>query len=232
MTETPYSQGTSLSFNALPNILRTYFPNPKNGGRDRSQELITEYQKVNGGGVKFEGLLDELKQVARDPNIATELFRSTLGGTPEPDQAVSYFADLHDALAQTGRFDPATIEAEEAAAKKAEAEAKPDTSELLDYYARRRINLPGVLSRFSAPLWVYLAVAGVTAAVSGILYALVPPSWGIGYTILTWPLRVLALASLAVAFVTGLTMSGLRRERLKPAAADDDGRRKSFWRFR
>lgn len=231
MTETPYVQGTSRSFNALPNILRTYFPNAANGGRDRSDELIAEFRKFGGSGVKFEGLIDELKTVAREPSAAVQVFEDTLGGHPEEGRATAYFADLHDALVQSGRFAPEAIEAEAAAAKKAEAEAKPDTDELFEYYAGRRINLPGPLARFSTKLWVYLVVGFGVAAISGILFLLVPASWGVLHTILTWPLRVLALTGIVIAFISGLTMTTLRRERLKPESTADNTR-KSFWRFR
>lgn len=231
MTETPYVQGTSRSFNALPNILRTYFPNPTNNGRDRSDELIAEFRKVGGSGVKFEGLIDELKTVARDPSVAVAVFQDALGGHPEESAATAYFADLHDALVQSGRFAPEAIEAEAAAAKKAEQEAKPDTDELFEYYAGRRINLPGPLARFSAKLWVYLVVGFGVAAISGVLFLLVPPSWGAMHAILTWPLRLLALTGIVIAFISGLTMNTLRRERLKPDATTSNTR-KSFWRFR
>lgn len=231
MTETPYVKGTWRSFNALPNILRTYFPNPANGGRDRSDELILEFRKVGGSGVKFEGLIDELKTVARDPSAAVEVFESALGGHPEEGQATAYFADLHDALVQSGRFAPEAIEAEQAAAKMAEQEAKPDTDELFKYYAGRRINLPGPLARFSTKLWVYLVVGFGVAAVSGVLFLLVPTSWGVIHAILTWPLRLLAFTGIIIAFISGLTMTTLRRERLKPEPTTATTR-KSFWRFR
>jgi len=220
MTQGATNGGSKPAFPVLHAALKKYFPNASNGGRDDSARLFANYQKTGGTGLEFDGLLDEIKAAARTPESALWDVEDALGIQVDSNQLKEMLYEWHDALTGTGLFSPEVMERAAIEDREAREAAKPSTDELLANYAKPRIKLPGILSRFSAPLWVFF-VGSVAAMIvsAGILY-LIPKTWGIATEVLTWPFTLLLVASVVVAVATGATMIGLRKDTLKP----DDGK--------
>lgn len=226
MSEQVVNTGASTPFAILAKVLRRYFPNPENGGMDRSAEFVTKFRQTRGTGLEFDGLLADIKAAAADPAAASALINSIVGSTFSPAQAQDHLYELHDQLAEEGVFGVEYLK-EQADLEKA---AKPDTDELMGYYAKRNIQLPGIFSRLSAPLWVYLTISAAIVSLSALALWAIPLTWGLWSQILRWPMVVLTAVGFGGLLASSLTMVSLRNERLHPPQTSENGAKESFLR--
>ncbi|BDZ52454.1 hypothetical protein GCM10025867_46950 (plasmid) [Frondihabitans sucicola] len=104
MSDQPSGTTASPNFNVLSRVLVKYFPSPKNGGNDRTDELRDRFQKSGGTGLEFEGFMDQLRAAALDPDLASAVLRDTFGSILSPEDATERLVDTYDFLTDGGKY--------------------------------------------------------------------------------------------------------------------------------
>jgi len=231
MTQGAANGGPVPAFPVLTAVLAKYYPSEATGGVDKTPELIAAFRATGGTGLEFEGLVEEIKSAARQPEARAEAFEVAFGFVPDADTQHEALVELHDVLTETGRFSPDAIAKQAEEEVEARKAAKPTTDELLAAYAKPVVPLPGFLARFSAPLWVYFGASLAAMILAAVVLNFTPASWGVVGEVIRWPFMLIVVVSVIVAVASGVTMAGLRKDALR---TDDTkpGRVSRLWKFR
>lgn len=192
----------SEDFPVLQGILLTYF---RREGDD--VKFLKRYARDGETSAEFAGLADELREAIRYPKRVTPMVNAALELRVQPMEMRRHLADLLDQITRSGEYD-----SNDADVTPAENEhTSPEPDELLDYYFRRKVQLPwGLLGERKVPLWS-VWISGFAIGGFGLALAQLPwPSW------LDWfPITFIALG-LVIIGVSSVAMSGLRQELKAP----------------